>query len=97
LRQHQHTKTTARRKARRAEARAALPPPMCPACGVNPPRRELGRPGKVPHCWDCYDERMARKYRAKGSRDIPPEEIDRLFLAAKLEIRKHGLKSGEAA
>ena len=96
-RQHQHTKTTARRKALRAAARAALPPPMCPVCGVNPPRRQLARAGKVPHCQACYGERMARKYRSKGKSDITAAEIERRYQAAMQQIRREGLKAGEAA
>jgi len=40
---------------------------------------------------------MARKYRSKGKSDITAAEIERRYQAAMQQIRREGLKAGEAA
>lgn len=83
--------TTARRKALRADARAAQGPLRCPKCGINPPRYTLTTAGVVPMCVACVDARwrdrqpVAREPRVD---DLSSAEIDRRFHLALQQIRR---------
>lgn len=65
---------------------------LCPRCGKHPPRWPLAAVGRVPICAPCrrvvWRAKYARRLARRVPDDIPPEEIERRYHLALLQIRR---------
>jgi cytochrome c553 len=90
--------TLAARLVRRVAAKALIVP-VCPTCGVNPPRYPPVRLSAIPACEACHEAKWARKYQAVKARvnDISAAEIERRFQLALKQTRQRTWTSAHSS